>query len=200
MRARDHITTKVQSFWQLQGGAKCTSLRIYSLGMRNDVKVLFGDIIAEQTGKGTYVVRKGEKMVSPFEYTEIRKLTPKCWALRRVDVVEEDILFASGVWLLRTKYAYVLDNTGQEVDRFLIAAVNRWGIDVFDERGNRLAVIPNYYRLVVLDGEFLVSFASEGPAPQVKVYDLRGNLLAMGPMEKAIQEARRLREILKRLA
>jgi hypothetical protein len=55
--------------------------------MRNDVKVLFGDIIAEQTGKGTYVVRKGEKMVAPFEYTEIRKLTPKCWALRRADFV-----------------------------------------------------------------------------------------------------------------
>jgi hypothetical protein len=32
---------------------------------------LFGDIVAEQTAKGTYVVRKGEQQVSPFEYSEI---------------------------------------------------------------------------------------------------------------------------------
>jgi hypothetical protein len=161
---------------------------------------LFGDITAEQTEKRTFVVRKGDQQVSPFEYSEVRQLTPKCWALRRADVVKEDILFASGVWFLGTKYAYVLDSLGGKSDKVLIAAVNRWGIDVFDERGNRLAVIPDYYRLSVLDGEFLVSFASEGPAPQVKVYDLRGSLLALGPMEKAIQEAFRLKEILERLA
>ncbi len=161
---------------------------------------LFGDIFAEQTEKETLVVKKGEKLVSPYEYTAVRRLTPKCWALRRANVVMEDILFASGVWFLGTKYAYVLDSLGVKGDNDLIAAVGKWGIDVFDERGNRLAVIPDHYRLVVLDGEFLVSFASEGPAPQVKVYDLRGSLLAMGPMEKAIQKARRLKEILERLA
>jgi hypothetical protein len=162
---------------------------------------LFGDtIVAEQTGKGTYIVRNGEKVVSPYEYSEIRQLTPRCWRLRRADVVMDDILFDSGVWLLGTKYAYVLDSLGAKSDKVLIAAVRRWGLDVFDERGNRLAAIPDHYRLVVLDGELLVSFASEGPAPQVKVYDLRGNLLAMGPIEKAIQDARRLKEILERLA
>jgi len=161
---------------------------------------LFGDITAEQTEKGTFVVRKKDKAVSPFEYAQVRQLTPKCWALRRADVVKEDILFASGVWLLGTKYAYVLDSLEGKGDKVLIAAVNRWGIDVFDERGNRLAVIPDHYRLVVLDDEFLVSFAAEGPAPQVKVYDLRGSLLGLGPMEKAIQDARRLKEILERLA
>jgi hypothetical protein len=115
-------------------------------------------------------------------------------------VVKEDILFDSGVWFLGTKYAYVLDSRGAKGDKPLIAAVSKWGLDVFDEQGNRLAVIPDHYRLVVLDGEFLVSFASEGPAPQVKVYDLMGSLLALGPMEKAIQDARRLKEILGRLA
>jgi hypothetical protein len=98
---------------------------------------LFGDITAEQTEKRTFVVRKGDQQVSPFEYSEIRQLTPKCWALRRADVVKEDILFASGVWFLGTKYAYVLDSLGGKSDKVLIAAVNRWGIDVFDERGNR---------------------------------------------------------------
>jgi hypothetical protein len=161
---------------------------------------LFGDITAEKTEKETFVVRKGEQQVSPYEYTEVRQLTPKCWALRRADVVMDDILFDSGVWLLGTKYAYVLDRLGANSDKVLIAAVHRWGLDVFDERGNRLAVIPDHYRLVVLDGELLVSFASEGPAPQVKVYDLRGNLLGLGPMEKAIQDARMLKEILGRLA
>ena len=162
---------------------------------------LFGDsIIAEQTEKGTFVVRKGEKQVSPYEYSEIRQLTPKCWALKRADEVREDILFDGGVWFLGTRYAYVLDSLEGNGDKVLIASVVKWGIDVFDERGNRLAVIPDYYRLVVLGDEFLVSFASEGPAPQVKVYDLRGNLLTMGPIEKAIQDARRLKEILERLA
>jgi hypothetical protein len=161
---------------------------------------LFGDITAEQTEKRTFVVRKGNQQVSPFEYTEVRQLTPKCWALRRADVAKKDILFDSGVWFLGTKYAYVLDGRGAKGDEPLIAAVSKWGIDVFDEQGNRLAVIPDHYRLDVLDGKFLDSFASEGPAPQVKVYDLRGSLLALGPMEKAIQDARRLKEILERLA
>ena len=161
---------------------------------------LFGDITAEKTEKGTFVVRKGDKVVSPYEYTEVRQLTPRCWRLKRADVVKEDVLFAGRVWLLGTKYAYVLDHVSFKKVRPLIAAVNRWGIDVFDEKGNRLAVIPDHYRLVVLSGEFLVSFASEGPAPQIKVYDLRGNLLALGPMEKAIPEAHKLKEILERLA
>jgi hypothetical protein len=162
----------------------------------------FGDIYAEQTEKGTYVVRKSENVVSPFEYTEIRQLTPKCWTLFRkgANVSRWDILFASGVWFLGTKYAYVLDSMGQKGDKELIAAVGTYGKDIFDEDGSRIAFIPDHYRIVVLDGEFLVSFTLEGQAPRVKVYDLRGSILATGAMEKAIQEARRLKEILERLA
>jgi hypothetical protein len=168
--------------------------------MTHVVKLFGESIIAEQTEKGTYIVRKDEKQVSPYEYSEIRQLTPKCWRLKRADETREDILFDGWVWLLGTRYSYVLDSLGGNGDKVLIVSVDKWGIDVFDERGNRLAVIPDHYRLVVLDDQFLVSFVSEGPTPQVKVYDLRGNLLALGPIEKAIQDTRRLKEILGRLA
>jgi hypothetical protein len=157
---------------------------------------LFGDIIAEEAAKGTYRVRKGENMVSPFEYSEIRQLTPKCWTLKRADETKEDILFDSGVWLFGTRYAYVLDRQHDKEDKVLIAAASNWGIDVFDEQGNHLAASPNHYRFIVPYDEFLVFFTSEGPDPEVKVYDLRGNLMTMGPLEKAIKNARRIMEIL----
>jgi hypothetical protein len=160
---------------------------------------MFGDIVAKTNENGKLVVMKGEKQISPFEYVEVRELTLKCWALKRANELMEDILFSNGVWFLGTKYAYVLDNMGSEGGKKLIAAVGKWGKDIFDESGERIAFIPDHYRLVVLDGEFLVSFALEGPAPQVKVYDMRGSLLAMGPMEKAIEQARRLKEILERI-
>ncbi len=163
-----------------------------------DVKVLFGDVVAMKNENGKLVVMKGEKRVSPYEYGSIKFLTPKCWAFQRLNIVAEDLLFSSGVWFLGAKYAYVLKSMGKKEDKELIAAVGKYGKYVLDEHGNLRAFIPGNYSLYVLDGEFLVS--SEGPASQVEVYDLRGSLLAMGPMEEAVQNARRLKEMLEWLA
>ncbi len=197
MRARDHIRTKVRSFQHPQGGrGKCASLRIYSLDMNTDVKNLFGDIVAEQTEKGTYLVREKNRLVSPYEYAAVRQLTPKCWALRRANDVLEDILFANSgfgnVLFHGAYYAYVLDSWGGEDDKTLIAAVCTRGIYVYDERGIHLATIPDHYVLVVLDGEFLVSFASGRSDLEAKVYDLKGHLLAQGPVENVFLKAHRI--------
>jgi len=164
----------------------------YPLGGMTDVRILFGDIIAEEAAKGTYRVRKGDKLVSPFEYDYFWCLTPKACALRTID--EEgyprlDILFSNGRWFFGAIYAHELARLGPEKDSHLIAALVKHGTHVLNEEGDYLAFIPGYPRITVMYDEFLIAYHQEGTWPRVKVYNLWGYLLAEGDLWDAINEA-----------
>jgi hypothetical protein len=157
-----------------------------------DVKILFGDVIAEEAVKGTFLVRKDGKLLSPFEYDYFFWLTPKACALRKVD--EEgfpclDILFSNGRWFFGAIYAHELARLGPEKDRYLIAALVKHGTHILNEEGDYLAFISGYPRITVMYDKFLIAYHQEGTWPRVKVYNLWGHLLAEGELWDAITEA-----------
>jgi len=161
----------------------------YSLGGMTDVKVLFGDIVAEEPTTGGFLVRKDGQLLSPFEYAYFWRLTPKSFALRREGSQKVEILFSNGRWFFGAIYAHELARLGPEKDRYLIAAVVQHGTHVLNEEGDYLAFIPGYPRITVHYDEFLVAYHQEGPAPRVSVYDLYGHFLASGELWGAITEA-----------
>jgi hypothetical protein len=161
----------------------------YFSGDMTDVQILFGDIIAEEPGKGNFVVRKDGKLVSPFEYAYFWWLTPKACALRRDGSQKVDILFSNGRWFFGAIYAHELLKRGPNVDEYLIAAVVQHGTHVLNEEGDYLAFIPGYPRITFLYDSLLVAFHQEGPTPRVRVYDLHGRFLSEGELWDAISEA-----------
>jgi len=152
---------------------------------------LFGDsIVAEQTEKGTYRVRKGENMVSPYEYFEIRQLTPKCWALKRANETREDILFDGGVMQFGFQFAYALEKIGRSrKKKSWIAAKLKNGTGVYDDSGNLAAFLPGLVHVAIANDRFLVARLVDGPEPYVKVYTMWGEFLAEGFMSEALQKA-----------
>ncbi len=161
----------------------------YLTGDMTDVKVLFGDIVAEEATKGTFMVSKDGKLLSPYEYAYFWWLTPKCCAFRRYGSRSVDILFSNGRWFFGAIYAHELARLGPERDRYLIAALAQHGTHVLNEEGDYLAFIPGYPRITVLYDQFLIAYHQEGPLPRVRVYDLWGYLLAEGELWDAINEA-----------
>jgi len=161
----------------------------YSLDGMTDVRILFGDIIAEELTAGGFLVRKGDKLVSPFEYAYFWRLTPKTCALRRDGSQKVDILFSNGRWFFGAIYAHELDRLGPEKDRYLVAALVQHGTHVLNEEGDYLAFISGYPRITVLYDEFLIVYQQEGPTPRVSVYDLHGRFLASGELWDAITSA-----------
>jgi hypothetical protein len=161
----------------------------YSLGDMADVKILFGDIVAEEPTTGGFVVRKGDKLVSPFEYAYFWRLTPKSFALRRDGSEKVDILFSNGRWFFGAIYAHELARLGPEKDRYLIAALVQHGTHVLNEEGDYLAFIPGYPRITVFYDEFLIAYQQEGPTPRVSVYNIHGRFLASGELWDAITSA-----------
>jgi hypothetical protein len=155
----------------------------------NDVRVLFGDIVAEEPAKGSYVVRKDGALISPFEYAYFWWLTPKACALRREEDEKVDILFCNGRWFFGAVYAHELAGFGPEKERSLIAAIGQYGTHILNEEGDYLAFIPGYPRITVLYGSFLIAFQQEGSTPKVRVYDFYGRLLTEGMLWDAITEA-----------
>jgi hypothetical protein len=151
---------------------------------------LFGDsIIAEQTEKGTYIVRKGENMVSPFEYSEIRQLTPKCWALLRPEAKRYDLIFASGVMQFGVQLAYALEKMGRSrKKKSWIAAMLKNGTGVYDDSGNLVAFLPGLVNVAIADDRFLVALLMAGSEPYVKVYTMWGEFLAEGFMSESLQK------------
>ncbi len=154
------------------------------------VKVLFGDIVAEQTEKGTYLVRKGDKLVSPYEYAMVRQLTPKCYRLFRLEGRTWDILFANGAMKFGFVGAYALEKLGKKRGRNLIGAKIANGTDIYSEKGDFLAFIPGLHHVVVIDGKFLVALLYDFSDPYVKVYTMWGEFLAEGFLSDALKKAR----------
>jgi hypothetical protein len=150
---------------------------------------LLGDIVAEETGKGRFIVTKDGKLVSPFEYAYYWKLTPKTCVLRRDGSQKVDILFLNGRWFFGAIYAHELAKIGPDNDRSLIAAIVKHGTHVLNEEGDYLAFIPGYPRITVFYNSFLIAFHQEGPTPRVRVYDFHGQLLSEGELWDAITEA-----------
>ena len=161
----------------------------YSSGGMTDVRILFGDIVAEEPTTGGFLVRKDGQLLSPFEYAYFWRLTPKSCALRRDGSQKVDILFENGRWFFGAIYAHDLGNLTPDIEDYLIAAVADFGTHVLNEEGDYLAFIPGYPRITIIYNSFLVAFHQEGPTPRVRVYDLHGRFLAEGELWDAITEA-----------
>jgi len=161
----------------------------YPLGGMSDVRILFGDIVAEEPTTGGFLVRKDGQLLSPFEYAYFWRLIPKACALRRDGSQKVDILFENGRWFFGAIYAHELARLRAEKDRYLIAALVQHGTHVLNEEGDYLAFIPGFPRITVHYDEFLLAYHQEGPTPRVCVYDLHGRFLASGELWEALTGA-----------
>jgi len=157
---------------------------------------LFGDITAEQTEKGTFVVRKGDKVVSPYEYTEVRQLTPKCWTMFRPDAKRYDLLFSSGAMQFGFDFAYEVEKMGKSrKKKSWIAVMLKNGTGVYDDSGNLVAFLPGLVNVAIADDRFLVALLMAGSEPYVKVYTMWGEFLAEGFLSEALQKAKEKMQI-----
>jgi hypothetical protein len=152
---------------------------------------LFGDsIVAEQTEKGTYKVKGNGQQLSPFEYSEIRQLTPKCWMLFRPEARRYDLIFASGAMQFGFQFAYALEKIGRSrKKKSWIAVMLKNGAGVYDDSGNFVAFLPGLVNVAIADDRFLVARLVNGSEPYVKVYTMWGEFLAEGFMSEALQKA-----------
>ena len=152
---------------------------------------LFGDsIVAEQTEKGTYKVKSDGQQLSPYEYSEIRQLTPKCWALFRPEAKRYDLIFASGAMQFGFQFAYALEKMGRSrKKKSWIAVMLKNGTGVYDDSGNFVAFLPGLVNVAIADDRFLVALLMAGSEPYVKVYTMWGEFLAEGFMSEALQKA-----------
>ena len=152
---------------------------------------LFGDIVAEQTAKGTFVVRKGEKQVSPFEYTHFWPLSPNSYALKRQSYKRVDILFRNGRMFFAADYAYQVGRFGPESTKdHLLAVILAYGTLVMDDWMDVRLFVPGYPRIGITDDMFIVVYIANEPGARVRVYSLNGELLAEGGIWDAIYDAR----------
>lgn len=151
---------------------------------------LFGDIIATRNENGKLEVRKGEQRLSPYEYDEVRQLSPKCWALCRGEPRKWDLVFDSGIRHFGFQLVYELPRMSCFKQRSLIGGVVRGGVEVFDESGNFRAFIPSFNQVIVVEDRFLVVVRDAFTEAYVKVYDLFGELLAEDYLDRALEQAR----------
>jgi hypothetical protein len=157
---------------------------------------LFGDITAEQTEKRTFVVRKGDQQVSPFEYSEIRQLTPKCWRLFRPKAKRYDLIFSNGAMQFGFDFAYAVEKMGRSrKKKSWIATMLKNGTGVYDDSGNFVAFLPGLVKVAVAEDKFLVALLWALSEPYVKVYTMWGELLAEGFLIEALQKAREKAQI-----
>jgi hypothetical protein len=153
---------------------------------------LFGDtIIAEQTKNGTYTVRKGDDLVSPYEYSMIRQLTPKCYRLFRYKADMHDLIFSNGGMQFGFQFTYELARMGRlKWDKSFVGVMLPNGTGVYDDLGNFLIFIPGLFHISVADDTFLVSMLRVCAEPYVKVYTMWGEFLSEGFMGEALEKAR----------
>jgi len=165
-------------------------------GDMTHVVKLFGDITAEKTEKGTFVVRKGDKVVSPYEYTEVRQLTPRCWRLFRPEAKRYDLIFASGAMQFGFQFAYALEKIGRSrKKKSWIAVMLPNGTGVYDDSGNLVAFLPGLVNVAVADDKFLVALLWALSEPYVKVYTMWGDFLAEGYLPEALKKAKEKAQI-----
>jgi len=157
---------------------------------------LFGDITAEQTEKGTYIVLNREQLVSPFEYTQIRQLTPKCYRLLRSEGKKYDLIFSSGAMQSGFDFAYEMEKIGRKrKKKSWIAVILKNGTGVYDDSGNFLAFIPGPHYIAIADDKFILALVRLYPEPYVKVYAMWGEFLAEGFLSEALQKAKEKMQI-----
>jgi len=151
---------------------------------------LFGDsIVAEQTEKGTYIVRKGENLVSPYEYEDVRQLTPKCWVLRRAGTKTHDLVFANGRVEYGFGFVYLLAKRRGRKKRQMIGIQFPNGTAVIDDSGNFWGFVPELHPIVVVQDRFFVVLPDNSSDGYVRVYSPYGDFLAEGLPNEALKEA-----------
>jgi len=157
---------------------------------------LFGDsIVAEQTEKGTYMVRNREQLASPFEYTHFWPLSPKSYALKRQGYTKVDIVFRNGRMFFAADYAYKVGRFGPDsTNDHLLAVILIYGTLIMDDSMDVRLFVPGYPRIALADDMFIIVYLTSNPGPRVRVYDLYGRLLAEGELWDAIYDAREKEE------
>jgi hypothetical protein len=150
---------------------------------------LFGDITATTNENGKLVVMKGEKRVSPYEYDEVRQLTPKCWALYRGEPQKCDLVFGSGKMQFGYGFVYPLPKKGGRRKKQRLLGVRfPNGTCVIDDSGNFWAFIPEQHPIAVVWDRFFVVLPPHSGS-HIRVYSPYGDLLAKGSMNEALAEA-----------
>ena len=157
---------------------------------------LFGDITAEQTEKGTFVVRKDGQLLSPFEYTEVRQLTTRCWRLFRPEAKKYDLIFSSGAMQFGFDFAYAVEKMGRRrKKKSWVATTVKNGTGVYEDSGDFVAFLPGLVNVAVADDKFLVALLWALSEPYVKVYTMWGDFLAEGYLSEALKKAKEKAQI-----
>jgi hypothetical protein len=160
-------------------------------GDMTHVVKLANNIWAEETENGTFVVRKGERQASPYEYTFIKQVSPKCHLLFRPEAKRYDLIFSNGSIQFGYQFAYEIGRVKRGTStKSLIGVMYPNGVGVLDDSGNFLAFIPGLHHIEVVDDMFLVAFIMAASEPYVRVYSMLGDFLAEGFMSEALDEAR----------
>ena len=157
----------------------------------SDVRILFGDIVAEQTEKGTYMVKGNGRQLSPYEYRSFWPLTPKSYALKRQGHRCIDILFRNGCMFFSADHAYDIGSLGPDNgNAHLIAVVGMYGTLVMDDWMDVRLFVSGYPRIDLVEEKFLVVYIPNEPGARVRVYNLRGEFLSEGEFWSAVDDAR----------
>jgi len=157
----------------------------------SDVRILFGDIVAEQTEKGTYMVKGNGRQLSPYEYRSFWPLTPKSYALKRQGHRCIDILFRNGCMFFSADHAYDIGSLGPDNgNAHLIAVVGMYGTLVMDDWMDVRLFVSGYPRIDLVEEKFLVVYIPNEPGARVRVYSLRGEFLSEGEFWSAVDDAR----------
>ena len=157
----------------------------------SDVRILFGDIVAEQTEKGTYMVKGNGRQLSPYEYRSFWPLTPKSYALKRQGHRCIDILFRNGCMFFSADHAYDIGSLGPDNgNAHLIAVVGMYGTLVMDDWMDVRLFVSGYPRIDLVEEKFLVVYIPNEPGSRVRVYNLRGEFLSEGEFWSAVDDAR----------
>jgi len=151
---------------------------------------LFGDIVAMKNENGKLVVMKGEQRLSSYEYDEVHRLSPKCWALRRGEPQKWDLVFESGKMEFGYGFVYLIPKKGgRKKKQRLIGLQFPNGTGVIDDSGNFWAFIPECRPIVAVQDRFLVVLSGTSSEPCVRVYSPYGDILAEGKPNEALAEA-----------
>jgi len=151
---------------------------------------LFGGYYAEPTLGGTFVIKEAGILKSPHEYAGIDVVSNYAYAFTRAYEDKIDILFHDLSWLMGVEDVYEVMKFGATPNApSLIAVVHDDGIELMIDDGTPLMFIHGFPHYTVLDERFIIVFDPEKRGPYVRIYTLKGELVAEGNLWEAQRRA-----------